>query len=164
MHQQQPKTLQSRSKRPKSSQEQARFSQEQPRSSQNHLRSKQNQPRSSQELLKSANIKPIQTVIINWPILMSIPFLPVTSTRLPIVNSRRRCCPPQRDFNESRKNYRTNNTARAQGHGTTDHDRLYLALFTSAPDALDAILIRPRLGFELFFRIVLPSIRVVLLS
>ena len=66
----------------------ARFSQEQPRSSQNHLRSKQNQPRSSQELLKSANIKPIQTVIINWPILMSIPFLPVTSTRLRIRNSR----------------------------------------------------------------------------
>ena len=58
----------------------ARFSQEQPRSSQNHLRSKQNQPRSSQELLKSANIKPIQTVITNWPILMSRPFLPVTST------------------------------------------------------------------------------------
>ena len=88
MHQQQPKTLQSRSKRPKSSQEQTRFSQEQPRSSQNHLRSKQNQPRSSQELLKSANIKPIQTVIINWPILMSIPFLPVTSTRMPIVTGR----------------------------------------------------------------------------
>ena len=99
MHQQQPKTLQSSSKRPKSSQEQARFSQDKPRSSQNHFRSKQNQPRSSQELLKSANIKPIQTVIINWPILMSIPFLPVTSTRMPIVNSRRWCCPPQRAFN-----------------------------------------------------------------
>ena len=66
----------------------ARFSQEQPRSSQNHLRSKQNQPKSSQELLKSANIKPTQTVIINWPILMSIRFLPVTSTRLRIRNSR----------------------------------------------------------------------------
>ena len=99
MQQQQPKTLQSSSKRPKSSQEQARFSQDQPRSSQNHLRSRQNQPRSNQELLKSANIKPIQTLIINWPILMSIPFLPVTSTRMPIKNSRRRCCPPQRAFN-----------------------------------------------------------------
>ena len=49
---------------------------------------KQNQPKSSQELLKSANIKPIQTFIINWPIWLSIPFLPVTSTRLRIRNSR----------------------------------------------------------------------------
>ena len=40
--------------------------------------------------------------IVNLPILMSIPCLPVTSTRFPIVNSRRRCCPPQRAFN---KNY-----------------------------------------------------------
>ena len=62
------------------------------------------QPRASQIQPRSTQIKPIQTVIINWPILMSIPFLPVTSTRFPIVNSRRRCCPHQRAFNQNYAN------------------------------------------------------------